>query len=211
MCTQQQAHGVQMARATVGQRPQHGQGPLGAALIQQHVGGNRGRGFKQAGIRAGLFLRVGKQAIAPVEFTEAMRGTGGRQRGQDAARTDLGLVQKLRQVFFGMGIAAFEKTNPATFQQFMVARLGTLAAPGPDAIGNGEQPGQQAQADIQDDERRDDEQDGERQRHLDAPRPHQKQHVARMRAQNHRQGDGDDGEQQGPEPGTHELSPARWS
>jgi len=208
---QQQAHGVQMTGAAVGQRAQHGQCAFSAALIEQHVGRDGGGGFNEAGLGAGLLLRVGQQTIAPVEFAQAMRGTSSGQGSQHAPRADLGLVQKLGQVFFGVGVAAFKQANPAAFEQFVVASLRALAAPGPDAIGNGEQPGQKPQAHVQDDEGGDDEQDGEGQRHLDAPRPHQKQHVARVRAQDHRKGDGDDGEQQGPEPGTHGFSPGRWS
>ncbi|MNV51819.1 hypothetical protein D3C71_1438820 [compost metagenome] len=192
-----------MARAAVSQRRQHRQRPFGTTLVQQHVSRYRGRGFHQTGIDTRLFLRGAQKAIAPVEFTQAMRCAPCRQGGQNAARLHLGLLKQLGQILFGVRVAAFQQADPAAFEQFVVARLGALAAPRPHTIGNGQQPGQQAQAHIQSDEGRHDQQDGERQRHSDAPRPHQQQHVAGMRTQHHRQGDGDDGEQQCPEPGTH--------
>ncbi|KAG1088609.1 hypothetical protein G6F40_013465 [Rhizopus arrhizus] len=102
-----------------------------------------------------------------------------------------------------MGIAAFQQADPAALQQFVIARLGAFAAPDADAVGDGQQPRQQAQADVQHDEGRDDQQDRQRQRHPDAPGPDQQQHVAGMGAQHHRQSDGDDGKQQSPEPGSH--------
>ncbi|KAG0922889.1 hypothetical protein G6F32_014480 [Rhizopus arrhizus] len=134
-----------------------------------------------------------------------MRGARGGQGRQHAAGLGLGLLKQLGQILFGMGIAAFQQADPAALQQFVIARLGAFAAPDADAVGDGQQPRQQAQADVQHDEGRDDQQDRQRQRHPDAPGPDQQQHVAGMGAQHHRQSDGDDGKQQSPEPGTHKA------
>ncbi|MNV29148.1 hypothetical protein D3C71_1203630 [compost metagenome] len=202
---QQQTHRVQVASAAVSQGRKHCQRAFGAALVQQHIGRYRCRGFNHARIRTGLLLRGGQQAVATIELAQAVRGASRGQGGQHAARLHLGLVEQFGQVFFGDGVAAFQQADPAAFQQFMVARLRTLAAPHADAVRNGKQPGQQAQAHIKHDEGRHDQQHRQRERHVDAPRPDQQQHVAGMRAQHHRQGDGDDGEQQCPEPGTHKA------
>ena len=113
---------------------------------RQHVGRDRRRGFHQARVGAGLFLGGRQQAVAAVEFTQAVRGARGRQRGQHAAGLHLGLFEQLGQIFFGVRITAFEQADPAALEQLVVTRLGALAAPSADAIGNRQQPGQQAQA-----------------------------------------------------------------
>ncbi|CFU09051.1 Uncharacterised protein [Bordetella pertussis] len=192
---QQQAHGVQMARAAVLQRLQQVQRLLGAPLVQQHVGRYRGGGFLQPGILACLFAGGFQHAVPALVLAQVMRRARARQRRQDAAAAHLGLVEQLRQVLLGLRETPFQQADPAAFEQFVVAFLGTAAAPGAQAIGNGHQPGQQAQADVQRDEGGHQQQYRQRQRQLDAPRPDQQQDVARVGAQHDGQRHRDNGQQ----------------